>query len=153
MNLKITALFTNAAKILLVVLSFAGLNLQAATLNPDYQYTRISGSSMLPTLKHGEMTVVYKAYPYEKLRAGDIVIIESERGFSVIHRVERRYRGQLWVTKGDNNKKEDYEVLSPKNFGGLALVGASTLKRYESHLASMNQNPVDVNVAMAYNGK
>lgn len=66
---------------------------------------------MLPTLKSGKTAVVYKAYPYKRLRVGDIVIIESEKGFSVIHRIVRRYRGGLWVTQGDNNKREDREVL------------------------------------------
>lgn len=121
-----------------LVWSVAGvsdLNAQAVDFANDYASIRISGSSMLPTLKSGEVTTVYKKYPYRELRKGDVVIVESEKGYSVIHRIVRRYRGNLWVTQGDNNASEDREVLSPKNFGGLALVGESTLARYNQHIA------------------
>lgn len=102
----------------------------------DYEFTRISGNSMLPTLNSGEVAVVFKAYPYKKLRVGDVVIVKSERGFSVIHRIVRRYRGGLWVTRGDNNKREDREVLTKKNFRGLALVDDS-MARYQKYVASI----------------
>ncbi len=102
----------------------------------DYQMTRVSGKSMLPTLKSGETAVVYKAYPFKKLRVGDVVIIESTKGYNVIHRIVRRYRGGTWVTQGDNNKHEDREVLTHKNFGGLALVDESVV-RYQKYLASI----------------
>ena len=99
----------------------------------EYEFTRISGNSMQPTLNSGEVAVVYKAYPYKKLRVGDVVIVRSERGFNVIHRVVRRYRGGLWVTRGDNNNREDREVLSEENFGGLALVDDS-MARYKQYV-------------------
>lgn len=102
----------------------------------DYQITRISGNSMLPTLKGGETAVVYKAYPFKKLRIGDVVIIESSKGYSVIHRIVRRHRGGTWVTQGDNNRHEDREVLKSGNFGGLALVDESMV-RFQSYLASI----------------
>ncbi len=102
----------------------------------DYQITRISGNSMLPTLKGGETAVVYKAYPFKKLRIGDVVIIESEKGYSVIHRIVRRHRGGTWITQGDNNRHEDREVLKSSNFGGLALVDESMV-RYQNYLASI----------------
>lgn len=93
----------------------------------EFASIRVSGSSMLPTLKSGEMTTVYKKYPYRKLHKGDVVVVKSEKGYSVIHRIVRRYRGNLWVTQGDNNAREDHEVLSPENYGGLALVGELAL--------------------------
>ena len=108
--------------------------------NPDFSFTRISGNSMLPTLQSGEMAVVYKAYPYHNLQVGDVVIIESKRGYNVIHRIVRRYRGNYWVTQGDNNRREDREVLSQKNFGGLALVDES-MTRYQTYMANLETTP------------
>ncbi|MDD4348463.1 MAG: signal peptidase I [Opitutales bacterium] len=136
-----------------LVWSVAGvsdLNAQAVDFANDYASIRICGNSMLPTLKSGEVTTVYKKYPYRELRKGDVVIVESEKGFSVIHRIVRRYRGNLWVTQGDNNDREDREVLSPKNFAGLALVGESTLARYNQHIAIAHASaPESLTVAKA----
>ncbi len=112
----------------------------------DYQYTRISGQSMLPILKNGDIAVIYKAYPYRKIRIGDVVIIKSKRGYNVIHRIVKRYRGGTWVTKGDNNDREDYEVLTKKNFGGLALIGEG-LNRYNKYLASIDADTADTAMA------
>ncbi|MBN2235691.1 MAG: signal peptidase I [Opitutales bacterium] len=136
-----------------MVLFVAGVNdlsAQGVDFANDYASIRICGNSMLPTLKSGEVTTVYKKYPYRELRKGDVVIVESEKGFSVIHRIVRRYRGNLWVTQGDNNEREDREVLSPKNFAGLALVGESTLARYNQHIAiAYASAPESIKVAKA----
>jgi len=133
------------ASALLTLASFSN----AQSFDPDYQITRISGNSMLPTLQSGDTATVYKAYPYKKLRVGDVVIIESERGYNVIHRIVRRYRGGTWVTQGDNNAREDREVLSKKNFAGLALVDQS-IGRYQNYLASIEKAPAKIDqVAMA----
>ncbi len=117
------------------VLSTANAN-SALQIDNDHQMTRVSGGSMLPTLKSGETTVVFKAYPFQKIRIGDVVIIENSKGESVIHRVVRRNRGGTWVTQGDNNPYEDRETLSSQNFGGLALVDESIV-RYQKYLAEM----------------
>ena len=112
----------------------------------DFMFTRISGNSMLPTLNSGETATVYKAYPFKKLRVGDIVIIKSERGYNVIHRIVRRYRGGMWVTQGDNNRREDREVLSKRNFGGLALVEQSMV-RYQNYVTSLEGAPASTHSA------
>lgn len=96
---------------------------------------------MLETLKSGELTLCYSPYPFKSLRRFDIVIIDSERGFSVIHRIVRRYRGGLWVTKGDNNEKEDRELLGPDNFSGLVLVDSSSIKHFQTYLNSIGERP------------
>jgi signal peptidase I len=136
----LSKIFTRFSLLALVALVFASaVNGQvAANMGKDYEFTRISGNSMLPTLKSGETAMVYKAYPFKKLRVGDIVIIESEKGYSVIHRIIRRYRGRTWVTQGDNNRHEDREVLTSNNFRGLALVDQSMV-RYQKFLAQNGQ--------------
>lgn len=127
----------------LALIALAAISLVSAVnaiptqkMGADYNITRISGNSMLPTLKSGETAVVFKAYPFKKLRIGDVVIIESKRGYNVIHRIVRRSRGGTWVTQGDNNRHEDREVLKNSNFGGLALVDESMV-RYQKYLASI----------------
>jgi len=117
----------------------------------DYQITLVSGKSMLPTLKNGETAVVYQAYPFEKLRLGDVVIIDSESGQKVIHRIVRRGRGGAWVTQGDNNRHEDREILSKHNFGGLALVDDSMVRyrEYVASIAPQKNKPCETLVAMA----
>ncbi len=144
----------NIARLTLIAIAAFSL-LSAANANStlkadsDYQMTRISGSSMLPTLKSGETAVIFKAYPFKKVRIGDVVIIENSKGYSVIHRVVRRNRGGTWVTQGDNNHHEDRETLSSQNFGGLALVDESMV-RYQEHLAqSTSQSIKTERVAMA----
>ena len=144
----------NIARLTLIAIAAFSL-LSAATANStlnadsDYQMTRISGSSMLPTLKSGETAVIFKAYPFKKVRIGDVVIIENSKGYNVIHRVVRPNRGGTWVTQGDNNRHEDREILSSHNFGGLALVDESMI-RYQEHLAKVTpQNEKIDRVAMA----
>ena len=107
---------------------------QTGVPEEGYNFTRVSGVSMLPTLKSGDVTVVYEDYPYRRLRVGDVVIVNSEKGYSVIHRIVRRDRGARWVTKGDNNRCEDREKLTQDNFGGLALVDDS-IARYQKFVA------------------
>jgi signal peptidase I len=150
-------IFHNITRLALITLAAisavpAAHAISATAMGSDYQITRISGNSMLPTLNSGEVAVVFKAYPFSKLRIGDVVIIESERGYNVIHRIVRRHRGGTWVTQGDNNRNEDREVLNSKNFGGLALVDESMV-RYQNYLASIGGANINdqaaVKVAMA----
>ena len=100
---------------------------------------------MLDTLKPGENTISYKVYPYRKLRISDIVVYNSERGFSVIHRISRRYRGGLWITKGDNNRRADRELLGSDNFRGLALVDSGSIKRFRKLMEDKSEQiPNDI---------
>jgi signal peptidase I len=128
---------TASITLIMTALVSMTLSVHAEEANGSYEFTRISGNSMLPTLKSGEMAVVFKSYPFEKLRIGDVVIIESDRGFSVIHRIVRRNRGGTWVTQGDNNAREDRELLGQDNFGGLALVDESMV-RFQKFVSKMS---------------
>ena len=134
-NLKSLTRIALIAAVAFTAATFANA-VSTKTNSSEYQFTRVSGCSMLPTLNSGDVAVVYKAYPYKKLRVGDVVIVKSERGFSVIHRIVRRYRGGMWVTQGDNNNREDREVLTQDNFGGLALVDDS-MARYQKYVAAI----------------
>lgn len=137
----------------IVIFALLGLCLSLSSLfsanrqfYENYEQIRVSGPSMLETLHSGELTVSYKPYPYKSLRQRDIVIRSSERGFSVIHRIYKRYRAGLWITKGDNNPKEDRELLGAETFRGLVLVDTGSIKRYRNYLEKRNESiPRDVN--------
>ena len=89
---------------------------------------------MLPTLRSGQETIIYKAFPFKKLRIGDIVIINYE-SYSIIHRIVDKERFRKLITKGDNNKYKDSTYLSPKNYGGLAITD-ETVRKYRKHINS-----------------
>jgi len=139
-----------AVSVLALGLSFVG---QAQTGIPEegYNYTRVSGVSMLPTLQSGDVTVVFEDYPFSRLRVGDVVIMNSEKGYNVIHRIVRRHRGGRWITKGDNNRYEDREKLTSNNFGGLALVDDSIhhYKKYVTKADGAIPSAIREHVALA----
>lgn len=75
---------------------------------------RVFGRSMLPTLKHGQ-DVYCAPVPFNMLKIGDIVAFTNKNHYTTIHRIVRR-KGPFWITKGDNNKREDRTLLSFTNY-------------------------------------
>ncbi len=75
---------------------------------------RIFGHSMLPTLEHGQ-DVYGVTFPFHDLKIGDIVAFTNKNHYTTIHRIVAR-RGPFWITKGDNNKREDRQLLSFTNY-------------------------------------
>lgn len=80
---------------------------------------RIFGHSMMPTLEHGQ-EVYCQPVPFHKLKIGDIVAFTNKNNYAIIHRIVRR-RGPFWITKGDNNKREDRQLLSFTNYIGKVI--------------------------------
>ena len=89
-----------------------------AVTNMLKQY-RVFGRSMLPTLEHGQEGY-YVPVPFHKLKIGDIVIFANKRNYTTIHRIVGR-KGPFWITKGDNNKREDRQLLSHINYIGKVI--------------------------------
>ncbi len=58
---------------------------------------RVEGTSMLPTLKHGQRILVYR---WGKARVGDLVIFKKEAK-TMVKRVERVEKDRC-VVRGDN---------------------------------------------------
>jgi len=157
MNKSTSSLAVFRTVLLLLAAQFAHVVVEAngVAVENGYNFTRVSGVSMLPTLKSGDVAVVFEDYPYRSLKVGDVVIVKSENGPNVIHRIIRHYRGSLWITKGDNNRFEDREVLSFSNYAGLALVDES-INHYNEYIGKIKLAPdygIDKNqVALANTG-
>lgn len=80
---------------------------------------RIFGHSMMPTFKHGQEVLAISTN-YYSLKIGDIVVFTNKRHYTTIHRIVRR-KGSFWITKGDNNKREDRQLLSFTNYIGKVI--------------------------------
>lgn len=74
---------------------------------------------MLPTLEHGQ-DVYSHPVPYHELKIGDIVVFVNKNNLATIHRIVKR-KGPFWITKGDNNKRADRDLLSFTNYIGKVV--------------------------------
>lgn len=75
---------------------------------------RVFGHSMMPTFKHGQEVLAISTN-YYSLKIGDIVAFTNKNHYTTIHRIVGR-KGPFWITKGDNNKREDRQLLSYTNY-------------------------------------
>lgn len=80
----------------------------AGILGGDASYILVTGQSMLPTFRGGDLVV---ALPSDTYRSGDVVVFtvpagEPGAGGHVIHRIVRS-DGAAFVTRGDNNAWDD----------------------------------------------
>lgn len=80
---------------------------------------RVFGRSMLPTLEHGQEVYVMQTSFYE-LKIGDIVVFVNKNNLATIHRIVK-CKGPFWITKGDNNKRADRDLLSFTNYIGKVV--------------------------------
>lgn len=72
-------------------------------------YVTVSGRSMYPTLRSGDLVILHEQRTYE---AGDIVAYRIPRGEPgagnrIIHRITGGSGDEGYVTKGDNRQSED----------------------------------------------
>jgi signal peptidase I len=74
---------------------------------------------MMPTLEHGQDVYCLEAH-FHKLKIGDIVVFTNKNNYATVHRIVAR-RGPFWITKGDNNKRVDRELLSIVNYIGKVI--------------------------------
>ena len=90
--------------------------------------------SMLPTIKPGDILLL-DHIPYADLKVGDIVLRkESWVPLLVCHRIVKRSTHRV-VTKGDNNKEEDYGWMTPKTYAGRVklIIPMVTALRHLDH--------------------
>jgi len=84
-------------------------------MNVSTPFVVVEGRSMIPTLYHGDMVLVYKPAP-DEIREGMIIVYRSLEGRLVIHRVIKvnvLNGDYYYVTKGDNNLLPDNEMMPP----------------------------------------
>ena len=82
-------------------------------------YVVLSGS-MEPTMETGSLCFINKNTNIEKIKADDVIAFKMKDGTLVTHRAIEINDSGI-VTKGDNNKVADSNVVTKENFVGKNL--------------------------------
>lgn len=100
----------------------------AALVNADTPIVILSGSSMTPVLKPGDLVLLYRPHLSE-IGLGDIVAYRDAAQTLVIHRVVDKgvdTSGSIYViTKGDSNQGPDDEKIDERNYAGKIYYAVS----------------------------
>lgn len=110
-----------------------------ATLGGDAQFLLVQGNSMLPIIEPGSFVVIKSQEKYE---IGDIVSYSTSidspfSGRNVVHRImEEKPEG--FIIKGDNNPKNDPELVSPSSIQGKVVFFAP----FAGYILLIMRNPL-----------
>lgn len=117
-----TALKLGKHAAVLAVLAIWFVAFRPAALGGPAQYVMVAGTSMLPTLRTGDVVIVH---PHSAYEIGDIVAFRIPEGTPgaggrVIHRVVGKSPASGYTTRGDNRKSDD--LWHPNNSDILGKV-------------------------------
>ena len=90
-----------------------------------YYMIGIGSTSMSPTINKGDAVILHKLSKKEEVKKGEIVAYAREDGketVTVVHRVSEVTKSNgkvVYVTKGDANKSEDVNVVTPSQVKGV----------------------------------
>ena len=98
----------------------------AWALDTPYPLATVSGSSMWPALKKGDLVVLEGVDGTQDLRPGDIIAFRHEKGLA-IHRV-LSIEGDFIVTKGDSNLDRDPSIHIDQVVGKIPTVAGRLVK-------------------------
>ena len=87
------------------------------SLNNDWKIMRGSGRSMLPYYGDNSVLIVETA-SYNKLQMGMSVIYRDSNGDLVGHLLQGK-SGNDWYARGFNNKKQDPQLVTERNYVGV----------------------------------
>lgn len=91
---------------------------------PNYTFRRIISSSMYPTIKNGDIVVIYKCNIAET-KVGDIICYRDfENNIDIVHRIESKVYLNNTITlytKGDNNSTRDNLKIGEDEFIGVVI--------------------------------
>jgi signal peptidase I len=81
----------------------------------------LHGRSMRPMIQDGDR-LVYETVPFSDLKSGEIVTYQNAFNHegTTTHRLIRR-KANGWVTKGDNNAREDMGLCTAENLRGVVV--------------------------------
>ena len=82
-------------------------------------YVVLSGS-MEPSIETGSVCFINKNAKYESVKEKDVIAFKMNDGTLVTHRAVKIDENGI-VTKGDNNKDEDSNLVTSKNYVGKNL--------------------------------
>ncbi|MBI78478.1 MAG: hypothetical protein CMM53_11995 [Rhodospirillaceae bacterium] len=77
----------------------------------DWKISLIEGSSMAPTLKHGDYVISKK--PNHNISVGNIVIIKHPKFGKIIKRISSLNNSGQFIVEGDNPESTSPELLGP----------------------------------------
>lgn len=99
----------------------------------------VATGSMEPNFKTNSLAIVHKT-SVENIKVGDVIAFKSKamNGATVMHRVNRIVAPKAFITKGDNNKNEDLEVTTNKNFVGTVIWHNNEVSEYIKSLRQKN---------------
>lgn len=90
-----------------------------------YYMIGIGSTSMAPTVNKGDAVILHKVSKKGQIKKGDIVAYVKDDGtetVTVVHRVTEVTKSngkEVYVTKGDANKSEDVNVVTPTQVKGI----------------------------------
>ena len=111
--MKITKKIINVLTSLIIVVGGTFLGLYLFGIIP---YVVLS-ASMEPTIETGSLCFINKHVDYNNIKEKDIIAFKLNDGTQVTHRVHKVKKEGL-ITKGDNNKKADKNIITSKSFIG-----------------------------------
>jgi signal peptidase I len=104
--------------VLLLLISGWVLLLRPVWLGGASSYVMVSGHSMEPTLRNGDLVILRSAPNYEP---GDVVAFHAKGGIA-IHRIVGIRPDATFITQGDNNRVVDTWHPSPRDVLGRSWV-------------------------------
>ncbi len=100
--------------------------IMAWTMDTQRPIATVSGSSMWPTLKKGDLVAVKGVDAVDDLQVGDIIAFRHGNGLAV-HRIVS-IEGEVITTRGDANLQEDPPINIDQVVGKLISVGGRLVK-------------------------
>ncbi len=97
----------------LIILELGNSNEIPSFLNIEV-YTVIS-ESMEPRLSKNDIVVVKKGYSNDRFKVGNIITFKKDNGEIITHRIKKIIisdNQNAYITQGDNNEKQDEEIVT-----------------------------------------
>lgn len=86
---------------------------------------KVTGESMKPFLKDGDIVIIKKACSKE-INIGDLILFRNNNGFTVLHRVisrKRNHKGKIeFTTKGDRLISSDEPIIEENVLGKVVKI-------------------------------
>jgi signal peptidase len=130
--------------VLLFLISVWALFLRPVWLGGPTSYVMVSGYSMEPTFRNGDLVILRSAPNY---KVGDVVAFHAETGIA-IHRIAGVRPDATFITQGDNNPVVDTWHPSPRDVLGRSWLRLPGLGELLGHL----KDPVRLGVLIGLIG-
>ena len=117
--MKIIEVIKKIINVLTTIIIFIGSIFLILYICGIIPYVVLSGS-MEPSIETGSVCFINKNVKYESVKEKDVIAFKMNDGTLVTHRAVKIDENGI-VTKGDNNKDEDNNLVTNKNYVGKNL--------------------------------